>query len=103
LPASINYYSIAAFTTHDRVARSLVVSWETLLKYEHRNDGQLLAHDALIPGSTLLGYLDADHWAVALDIEDESPLLAHRDEEAQFPHRALLHAILRQLAADFGL
>ena len=100
LPAFVDYYSIAAFTTRDRVARSLVVSWETLLKYERRNDGQLLAHDALIPGSTLLGYLDADHWAVALDIEDESPLLAHRDEVAQFPHRALLHAILRQVAAD---
>ena len=98
LPASIDYYSLAAFTTHDRVARSLVVPWETLLKYERRNDGQLLAHDALIPGSTLLGYLDADHWTVALDIEDESPLLAHREEEAQFPHRALLHAILRQVA-----
>lgn len=100
LPASIDYYSIAAFTTYDRVARSLVVPWETLLKHERRNDGQLLAHDALIPGSTLLGYLDADHWAVALDIEDESPLLAHRNEEAQFPHRALLHAILRQVATD---
>jgi hypothetical protein len=100
LPASIDYYSIAAFTTHDRVAWSLAVSWKTLLKHERRNDGQVLAHDALIPGSTLLGYLDADHWAVALDIEDESPLLAHRDEEAQFPHRALLHAILRQVAVD---
>ena len=99
LPASIDYYSIAAFTTHDRVARSLVIPWKTLLKHERRNDGQLLPHDALIPGSTLLGYFDADHWAVALDIEDESPLLAHRDEEAQFPHRALLHAILRQVAA----
>ena len=103
LPAFVDYYSIAAFTTRDRVARSLVVSWETLLKYERRNDGQLLAHDALIPGSTLLGYLDADHWAVALDIEEESPLLAHREEEAQFPHRALLYAILRQVAANRSL
>ena len=100
LPAAIDYYSIAAFTTRDRVARSLVIAWETLLKYQRRNDGQLLVHDALIPGSTLLGYLDADHWAVALDIEDESPLLAHRDEEAEFPHLALLHAILRQVTAN---
>lgn len=98
LPASVDYYSIAAFTTRDRVARTLVIPWETLLKHGRRNDGQLLVRDALIPGSTLLGYLNADHWAVALDIEDESPLLAHRDEEAQFPHLALLHAILRQVA-----
>jgi hypothetical protein len=102
LPASVDYYSIAAFTTGDRVARSLQLPWKTLLKHGRRNDGQLLVQDALIPGSTLLGYLDADHWAVALDIEDESPLLAHRDETAQFPHLALLHAILRQIAADYS-
>ena len=99
LPASVDYYSLAAFTTRERVARVLVPAWEALLKHDRRNDGQLLPHDALIPGSTLLGYLHADHWAVALDIEDESPLLAHRDEEAQFPHLALLHAILRQVAS----
>ena len=68
-----------------------------MLERSRRNDGQLLAHDALIPNSTLLGYLNADHWAVALDIEDESPLLAHRDVDAQFPHFALLQAILHQL------
>lgn len=97
LPAHVDYYSLAAFTTHERVARTLVPAWETLLDYDRRNDGQLLASDALIPGSTLLAYLDADHWAVALDIEDDSPLLAHRDVDAQFPHLALLEAILQQL------
>ena len=97
LPADIDYYSIVAFTTHERVARALVASWEILLKHSRRNDGQLLAHKALIPNSTVLGYLNADHWAVALDIEDDSPLLAHRDVDAQFPHFALLQAILHQL------
>ena len=100
LPSHIRYYSLAAFTTRDRVARALVPSWETLLKHDRHNDGQLLVQDALIPGSTLLGYLDADHWAVALDIEHESPLLAHRKTHAHFPHLALLQAILLQVAID---
>lgn len=98
LPSHVRYYSLAAFTTRERVARSLVLSWELLLEHGRRNDGQLLAEDALVPGSTLLGYLDADHWAVALDIEDDSPLLAHRKVEAQFPHLALLHAVLQQVS-----
>jgi hypothetical protein len=102
LPVDVDYYSIAAFTTHERVARALVPTWEILLDYGRRNDGQLLVQDALIPGSTLLGYLNADHWAVALDIEDESPLLAHRDEDAPFPHLALLQAILHRLAANYS-
>ena len=100
LPQGVDYYSIAAFTTEDRVARALMPSWKALLKYSRRNDGQLLATDALIPGSTLLGYVNTDHWAVALDIESESPLLAHRDEDAPFPHLALMDAILRSVAAD---
>jgi hypothetical protein len=100
LPSDVRYYSLAAFTTRERVARALVLSWETLLKHGRRNDGQLLVEDALIPGSTLLGYLDADHWAVALDIEHESLLLAHRKVDAQFPHLALLDAVLRQVAID---
>ena len=102
LPSHVRYYSLAAFTTRERVARSLVLSWELLLRNSRRNDGQLLAEDALVPGSALLGYLDADHWAVALDIEDESPLLAHRKVEAQFPHLALLRAVLQQVATDIA-
>jgi len=102
LPGYVDYYSIAAFTTRDRVARALVPSWKTLLKQDRRNDGQLLVRDALIPGSTLLGYVHADHWAVALDIEDDSPLLAHRKLDAQFPHLALLRAILQRVAIDMA-
>ena len=33
-----------------------------------RNDSQVIFYDQLIPGSTLLGYLNADHWAVAVPI-----------------------------------
>jgi dienelactone hydrolase len=102
LPSHVRYYSLAAFTTRERVARALVRSWKTLLEYDRHNDGQLLVEDALIPGSTLLGYLDADHWAVALDIEDDSPLLAHREIDAHFPHLALLQAVLLQVSEDAG-
>ena len=102
LPTDVDYFSIAAFTTHERVARALVPSWKLLLKHGRRNDGQLLVGDTLVPGSTLLGYLNADHWDVALDIEDESPLLAHRDVATPFPHLALLEAVLRSIAASSG-
>jgi hypothetical protein len=100
LPQHVRYYSLAAFTTRERVARALVTPWKSLLEHDRRNDGQLLVEDALIPGSTLLGYLDADHWAVALHIEDESSLLAHREEDARFPQLALMHAVLQQVALD---
>jgi hypothetical protein len=102
LPAHVRYYSVAAFTTRDRVARALLPSWEILFRDDRRNDGQLLPADALIPGSTLLGYVHADHWAAAIAIERELPWLAARTTSAPFPRAALISAILRVVAEDMS-
>ena len=100
LPGQVRYYSIAAFTTHDFVARGLGHTWKNLLRHDRRNDGQLLPQDALIPGSTLLGYVNADHWAVALDLESELEFIAHRHNPVTFPRTALIEAILDYVGSD---
>ncbi|MNT74026.1 hypothetical protein D3C72_2127970 [compost metagenome] len=38
------------------------------------NDGQLLATDAIVPGSVLLGYVNADHWAMAMPLSKQIPV-----------------------------
>jgi hypothetical protein len=93
---------MAAFTTRPRVAAALVPTWEQLLRHDPYNDGQLLARDALIPGSTLLAYLDADHWAAAIDVESAHHWLAARQDPVPFPRAALLEAVLLQLAEARG-
>ncbi len=98
LPSHVRYFSVAAFTTRERVAGALATPWKLLLRYDRRNDGQLLARDALIPGSTLLGYLDADHWSAAIDVESVHPVLGARPDSVPFPRAALLEAILLQVA-----
>ena len=100
LPAHVRYYSLAAFTVRDRMARALVPSWEMLLRYDRRNDGQLLPRDALLPKSTVLGYLNADHWAVAMRLEDDLEYFAGRRTPERFPHTALVAAILRYVGED---
>jgi hypothetical protein len=95
LPGHIRYYTFTAFTVRDRVARALVAPWKMLLKHDRRNDGQLLPRDTLLPNSTVLGYLNADHWAVAMRLEEDLEFFAGRRDTAQFPHTALLEAILR--------
>lgn len=102
LPAQVRYYSLAAFTTRDRLARALVPTWELLLDHDEWNDGQLLPTDALIPGSAVLGYLNADHWAVAMEIEQELEFWAHRKFAPTFPHTALLSAILEHVGLDLA-
>ena len=61
-----------------------------------RNDSQTLFTDQLIPGSVLLGYLNADHWAVGLPLDQAQPLLAalFTDRNA-FPRPAMLEAVMR--------
>ena len=102
LPAHVRYYSLVAFTTRERVARALVRTWKSLLSDSRRNDGQLVPEDALLPNSSLLAYLNADHWAVAMELESEHPLIAARRDELPFPHDALLGAMLRHVGNDLA-
>ncbi len=102
LPAHIRYFSLVAFTTREHVARAMVPSWYLLLRYDRRNDGQLLPQDTLVPGSTVLGYLNGDHWAVAVDLEQTMPFLAHREGAAPFPRTALIEATLLYVAESLG-
>jgi hypothetical protein len=61
----------------------------------------MLFYDQVIPGSTLLGYRNADHWALAVPINRSHALLGstfvnHND----FPREALLEALLRFIEED---
>jgi hypothetical protein len=102
LPAGVRSYSLAAFTTREHVARALVPFWKHLGGSDVRNDGQVVATDAVIPGSTLLGYANADHWGVAQTIETEHPVLAARQDPALFPLEQLFVAMVAFIADDLA-
>jgi len=63
-------------------------------RYDPRNDSQLHFYDQLIPGCTLLGYVKADHWAIALPFSQDrfAPALIDKNE---FPREVLLEAVFR--------
>jgi hypothetical protein len=100
LPSNVRYYSIAGFTTRERMARSLVPTWKILNRTDVRNDGQVVAADAVIPGSTLLGYANADHWGIAESIEDVRKFLAARPDPTPFPLEPLLRSIVIFVSDD---
>jgi hypothetical protein len=71
------------------------------------NDSQVVFYDALVPGGALLGYLNADHWAVAMPFNREHPAIADTIVTRNaFPREVLLEAIARfveeSLLADAG-
>jgi hypothetical protein len=49
----------------------------------------------VIPGSTLLGYANADHWDIAIAVERQMPHLSSRRSPRRYPRAALLDATLR--------
>ena len=95
LPAHVSYFSLAAFTTGEHLSQGLHATWRILAEDDRRNDGQLLIADAVIPGATLLGYVNADHWDIAIPIDRQMPHLAARRSPREFPRPVLLDAMLR--------
>lgn len=100
LPPSIRYYSVASFTDRERVSAPLRASYEQLALIDPRNDGQLLFYDQILPASTLLGYLDADHWAIGLALARERATLAAAVDHNAFPRELVLEAIVKYVEDD---
>ena len=103
LPAGTRYYSLVTFPTPGRISAILKGSYDKLARVDGRNDGQVLFYDQVVPGSTLLGYIDADHWAVALPIgRRHDALAAAFVTQNAYPREALAEAILRFVEEDLG-
>lgn len=102
LPANIRFYSLLAFTSAGHMARALGTSWRILAATDPRNDGQITIAEGVLPGSTLLGYANADHWGVAIDIEEELSFLAERDDPAPYPRALMFEALIRYVSYDLS-
>ncbi len=103
LPASIRYYSLVAYPGPEQISSGLKTSYNKLSQIDARNDSQLIFYDQVIPGSTLLGYLNADHWAVAVPIARSNKLLGTTFVNRNaFPREVMLEAITRQVEEDLA-
>ena len=101
LPDDLAYYSLVTFPRPDRISSVLSPTYNRLAYVDSRNDGQMLFYDQLIPGSTLLGYLNGDHWAVVIPIARTHSFIgtvfANKND---YPREALLEAVLRFVEED---
>jgi hypothetical protein len=96
LPESIKYFSLVAFAGREDISAILQSSYDRLALIDPRNDSQVIFYDAIIPGSTLLGFVKADHWAVAMSFSQDAPQLsAVLIDKNEFPREVLLEAIIR--------
>jgi hypothetical protein len=103
LPREVPFYSLVAYPQPDRISWILKSSYHQLSRIDARNDSQVIFYDQVVPGGTLLGYLNADHWAVVVPFAHThatlaSVLVTHN----AYPREALLEAILRFVEEDLG-
>ena len=99
-PAGPAYYSIVAHAPLDEMAPPLRVTARQLATIDPRNDGQLIAADAVLPASTLLAEARADHWDVAIPRDrDPNPLLRASTSGRSYPRAALFRATLKWVVA----
>ena len=89
-----------SFAGREQISAALRPSYDELAQIDPRNDGQLLFYDQIVPASTLLGYLNADHWAIALPIARDHPALAALVDRNAFPRELVLEAIVKHVEAD---
>jgi hypothetical protein len=103
LPPGIRYYSVVTLPDRDRISSIVTPTYRKLAKIDPRNDSQMIYSDQIIPGSTLVGFLNADHWAVAVPIDRAhgmigSTFVNHND----YPREALLESLLRYVEEDLS-
>jgi hypothetical protein len=101
LPPALRYYSLVTLPTPDRVSRVIEKSYRELGAIDWRNDSQVIYSDELIPGSTLLGFLNCDHWAIAVPLNRSHPVISRSlVDKNDYPREALLEAVLRFIEED---
>ena len=103
LPPTIRFYSVVTFPRPEQISSILKSSYDKLSQVDPRNDSQMIFYDQVIPGSTVLAYLNADHWAIGVPLARSHPVVASLfvDKNA-FPREALLEAVIRYIEEDLA-
>ncbi|MFP4894989.1 hypothetical protein [Paraburkholderia sp. EG304] len=103
LPAELRYYSVVTFPQPERISSILESSYRKLSRVDSRNDSQVIFYDEVVPGSTLLAYVNADHWALAVPVARTHPTIsALFVTQNAYPREALVEAILRFVEEDLA-
>ena len=103
LPAGLRYYSLVSFPRPERISDILQSSYRKLASIDGRNDSQVIFYDQLIPGSVLMAYLNADHWAVAVPISRSHGTISSLFvTQNAYPREALLESVMRFIEEDLA-
>jgi len=101
LPEDVAFYSLVTYPYPDRISSVLGTTYRKLSQVDGRNDSQLLFYDQIIPRSNLLGFVNADHWAVAVPIARSHSFIGSAFvDKNDYPREAMVESLFRFLEED---
>jgi pimeloyl-ACP methyl ester carboxylesterase len=104
LPPELHYYSIVTFPKPERISSILKSSYDKLSRVDARNDSQVIFYDQVVPGSTLVAYINADHWALAVPVARTHTTIGSLFvTQNAYPREALTEALLRFVEEDLAM
>ena len=103
LPREVPTYSVVTLPQPERISSILRKSADKLSMIDGRNDSQVIYYDQVIPGSSLVGYINADHWAIAVPISRTHDTIGSLFvTQNAYPREALMEAVLRFVEEDLA-
>ena len=96
---TVPMYSLVALPERDRVSPVMAGTHAQLSQIDPANDGQLLWTEAVAVPGALIGYVNADHWAMAMRLSLAFPLLSGSFID-DVPRGAMLDAVIAVVARD---
>jgi dienelactone hydrolase len=103
LPSEVPLYSLVTFPRPERISSILTGSYDKLARIDGRNDSQMIFYDQVIPGSALVGYVNADHWALVVPIARQHTTIGSLFvTQNAYPREALSEALLRFIEEDLA-
>jgi hypothetical protein len=104
LPRDVRYYSLVTFPHLNRISSILKSSWGKLAQIDPRNDSQMIFYDQVVPESVLVGYVNADHWALAVPVARSHTTIGSLFvTQNAYPREALVEALLRFVEEDLAV
>jgi hypothetical protein len=98
---TVPIFTLVAAPQPDRVSPATRATYNELAKIDPRNDGKLLWQDQIPPRSHLLGYVNADHWSIAVPVLKEAPQASFLFRDTA-PRTALAEAAIDVVAATLA-
>jgi hypothetical protein len=99
---SLPIFLLVTAPRRERVSPLLVGTYRELAQTEPRNDGMLFWYDQLVSRSSLLGYVNADHWSVAIPLSQELRAVGFLFYDDAVPRTALVEAAIEVVDEALG-